>query len=68
MGQIRPAAVSTILGARTTEQLATNLEAADLELTPEEQASLDGASDLAATDYPYGELGLEQRSREFAGG
>ena len=64
----RPAVVSTILGARTTEQLAANLEAADLELTSEEQASLDEASDLAATDYPYGELGIEQRSRELAGG
>ncbi|QSR31524.1 aldo/keto reductase [Nocardioides sp. S5] len=64
----RPAVVSTILGARTTEQLAANLKAAELELTAEEQASLDGASDLAATDYPYGELGIEQRSRELAGG
>ena len=64
----RPAVVSTILGARTTEQLAANLKAADLELTSEEQASLDEASDLAATDYPYGELGIEQRSRELAGG
>ncbi len=43
-------------------------KAADLELTAEEQASLDEASDLAATDYPYGELGIEQRSRELAGG
>lgn len=64
----RPAVVSTILGARTTEQLAANLKAADLELTAEEQASLDEASDLAATDYPYGELGIEQRSRALAGG
>ena len=64
----RPAVVSTILGARTTDQLAANLKAADLELTAEEQASLDDASDLAATDYPYGELGIEQRSRELAGG
>ncbi len=64
----RPAVVSTILGARTTDQLAANLKAADLELTAEEQASLDEASDLAATDYPYGELGIEQRSRELAGG
>lgn len=64
----RPAVVSTILGARTTEQLAANLKAAGLELTAEEQASLDEGSDLAATDYPYGELGIEQRSRELAGG
>lgn len=64
----RPAVVSTILGARTIDQLAANLKAAGLELTAEEQASLDEASDLAATDYPYGELGIDQRSRELAGG
>jgi aryl-alcohol dehydrogenase-like predicted oxidoreductase len=64
----RPAVVSTILGARTTEQLAANLEAAGIVLSDEEQASLDEASDLSATDYPYGELGIEQRSRDLAGG
>lgn len=64
----RPAVTSTILGARTTEQLAANLKAAGLVLSAEEQAVLDEASDLAATDYPYGELGLEQRSRDLAGG
>src|SRR6476661_6819373 len=32
----RPAVTSVILGARTTEQLADNLAAADLELSPEE--------------------------------
>jgi aryl-alcohol dehydrogenase-like predicted oxidoreductase len=64
----RPAVVSTILGARTTEQLAANLRAADLELSSEEQTILDEASDLAPSDYPYGELGLEQRGRELAGG
>ncbi len=64
----RPAVTSTILGARTTEQLRTNLKAAGLELSPEECAALDEASDLGATDYPYGELGIEQRSRDLAGG
>ena len=64
----RPAVTSTILGARTTEQLRTNLKAAGLELSPEECAALDEASDLGATDYPYGELGIEQRSRNLAGG
>ncbi len=64
----RPAVTSTILGARTTEQLRTNLKAAGLELAPEECAALDEASDLGATDYPYGELGIEQRSRNLAGG
>lgn len=64
----RPAVTSTILGARTTEQLRTNLRAAELELSPEECAALDEASDLGAADYPYGELGIDQRSRNLAGG
>ncbi len=64
----RPAVTSTILGARTTEQLRTNLRAAGLELSPEECTALDEASDLGATDYPYGELGVDQRSRNLAGG
>ena len=64
----RPAAASTILGARTTGQLETNLRAADLHLSPAETAALNAASDPQPTDYPYGELGVEQRSRRLAGG
>jgi aryl-alcohol dehydrogenase-like predicted oxidoreductase len=64
----RPAVVSTILGARTTEQLETNLRAAGLELTAQERAALDAASALEVGDYPYGELGIDQRSRNLAGG
>jgi aryl-alcohol dehydrogenase-like predicted oxidoreductase len=64
----RPAVTSTILGARTVEQLETNLRAADLHLTVEERAALDQASDLHANDYPYGEMGIGQRSRNLAGG
>ena len=64
----RPAVASTIIGARTTEQLQTNLRAAGLELTAEENGLLDRASDLHATDYPYGELGIDQRDRTLAGG
>ena len=63
----RPGVTSTILGARTTEQLATNLKAADLHLSAEETAALEKASDLGATDYPYGELGVQQRQRRLAG-
>ncbi len=63
----RPGVTSTILGARTTDQLETNLRAADLHLNAEETAALDQASDLQATDYPYGELGVDQRSRNLAG-
>ena len=63
----RPSVTSTILGARTTAQLETNLKAADLHLTEAETLALDEASDLAAADYPYGELGVGQRSRTLAG-
>ena len=64
----RPGVTSTILGARTLEQLETNLRAADLHLSQQETTELDAASDLRPADYPYGELGLEQRSRTLTGG
>ena len=64
----RPGVTSTILGARTPEQLETNLRAADLQLNRQETAELDAASDLRSADYPYGEMGLEQRSRTLTGG
>jgi len=64
----RPGVTSTILGARTLEQLETNLRATDLHLNQQETAELDAASDLGPADYPYGELGLEQRSRTLTGG
>lgn len=64
----RPGVTSTILGARTVDQLEANLRAADLQLTADETAALDGASDPQAADYPYGLLGLEQRDRRLAGG
>ena len=59
----RPGVTSTILGARTVEQLETNLRAAELHLEPAELTALDQASDLHAPDYPYGPLGIDQRSR-----
>src|SRR5215469_12023779 len=59
----RPAVSSTILGARTLEQLETNLGSADLHLTAAETAALDAASDPHPVDYPYGELGVDQRAR-----
>ena len=62
----RPAVSSTILGCRTLEQLDANLKAADLHLTTAETAALDEASDLGASDYPYGSMGIEQRSRSLA--
>jgi aryl-alcohol dehydrogenase-like predicted oxidoreductase len=61
----RPGVTSTILGARTVAQLETNLRAADLRLTAQDIAALDAASDPRPTDYPYGELGVEQRARRL---
>jgi len=59
----QPGVTSTILGARTLDQLETNLKAAGLHLTDAETTVLDEASDLQAADYPYGKLGVDQRSR-----
>jgi len=59
----QPAVSSTILGARTISQLETNLRAARLHLSAAETAALDAASDPHPPDYPYGELGAEQRAR-----
>jgi aryl-alcohol dehydrogenase-like predicted oxidoreductase len=64
----RPAVSSVILGARTVEQLDDNLGAAGLHLTAEETARLDAVSDPGAADYPYGDVGTEQRSRAASGG
>jgi aryl-alcohol dehydrogenase-like predicted oxidoreductase len=63
----QPAVTSTILGARTLDQLEANLRSADLQLTEAETAALDTASEPGATDYPYGELGIDQRSRRLDG-
>ena len=64
----RPAVTSTILGARTLSQLEANLRSAQLELTAAENAALDAASDPHVVDYPYGELGQDQRARTLDGG
>jgi aryl-alcohol dehydrogenase-like predicted oxidoreductase len=64
----RPAMTSVILGARTTGQLTENLRAVDVELSPEEVARLDAASDPGVGDYPYGGPGTEQRHRRIEGG
>ena len=61
----RPGVSSTILGARTTEQLETNLRAAGLHLSAAETAALNEASDPRPVDYPYGELGVDQRDRSL---
>jgi aryl-alcohol dehydrogenase-like predicted oxidoreductase len=64
----RPTVTSVILGCRTIEQLEDNLGAADFDLTEEETAGLDQASDPGAADYPYGGPGQQQRSRKIEGG
>ena len=61
----RPAVTSVILGARTMEQLDDNLGAAELHLSADEANRLDEVSDPAPADYPYGDLGVEQRSRQI---
>jgi len=48
----RPTVASVIIGARNEEQLRQNLGAADWNLTPEQVAKLDAASDLTPI-YPY---------------
>jgi aryl-alcohol dehydrogenase-like predicted oxidoreductase len=64
----RPAVTSTILGARTMGQLETNLRAAQLHLTEAETTVLDAASDPHVADYPYGEMGIDQRARALSAG
>ncbi|MPY98747.1 MAG: aldo/keto reductase [Actinophytocola sp.] len=59
----RPGVTSVILGARTDAQLADNLGAAGLRLTDAERKRLDAASDPEPADYPYGPIGIGQRSR-----
>jgi aryl-alcohol dehydrogenase-like predicted oxidoreductase len=61
----RPGVTSTILGARTVEQLEINLRSGGLRLGHEQLATLDAASDPHADDYPYGPLGIEQRDRQL---
>jgi aryl-alcohol dehydrogenase-like predicted oxidoreductase len=61
----RPAVTSVILGARTVAQLDDNLGAAGMHLTDTETELLTDASAPLMADYPYGALGIDQRSREL---
>ncbi|MET7423543.1 aldo/keto reductase [Dactylosporangium sp. NPDC005555] len=58
----RPAVTSLVIGARTSEQLADNLAAADLVLTGEERERLDDASALKLL-YPYWHQAKTARDR-----
>ena len=64
----QPAVTSVILGARTVSQLTDNLAAVDLQLSPDERASLTTASAPRVDDYPYGIGGIAQRNRNLEGG
>jgi len=64
----RPAVTAVILGARTAEQLADNLAAADLKLTAAETDRLAEVSRPRVGVYPYGPMAQEQRSRKLEGG
>ena len=64
----RPTVTSVILGARTVGQLEANMAAASVTLSADQRARLDTVSAVHAPDYPYGELGIEQRSRGLGGG
>jgi aryl-alcohol dehydrogenase-like predicted oxidoreductase len=61
--EAQPAVTSVILGARNTDQLADNLGAASVELTPDEFERLDEVSAPVVSDYPYGKAGADQRHR-----
>lgn len=64
----QPAVTSVILGARTREQLADNMAADSLKLSPEELARLSDVSKPQMDDYPYGTGGINQRHRKIEGG
>jgi aryl-alcohol dehydrogenase-like predicted oxidoreductase len=64
----RSGVTASIIGARTVEQLQSNLASAELVLTPEETAELDAVSAPVVGDYPYGELGVAQQGRKLVGG
>jgi aryl-alcohol dehydrogenase-like predicted oxidoreductase len=64
----RSGVTSTILGARTLAQLDDNLGSVGVRLQVDELDTLDSASRLPVGDYPYGELGVQQRERSLSGG
>jgi aryl-alcohol dehydrogenase-like predicted oxidoreductase len=64
----QPAVTSTILGARTIEQLQQNLAAVDLELDADQLATLTEASTPRTEVYPYGPQAVQQRHRALVPG
>jgi len=61
--EAQTAVTSVILGVRNTDQLADNLGAASVELTPDELERLDEVSAPVVSDYPYGKAAADQRHR-----
>lgn len=59
----QPGVTSTILGARTVEQLQQNLAAADLDLGADALATLTEVSTPRTEVYPYGPQAVQQRFR-----
>jgi aryl-alcohol dehydrogenase (NADP+) len=49
----RPGVTAPLLGARTADQIADNLKAADVSLSDEQRRRLDEVSAPATPDYPY---------------
>jgi aryl-alcohol dehydrogenase-like predicted oxidoreductase len=64
----RPMVTAPILGNRTTEQLDEALKMADVHLDEAHTKALDEVSRPVLPDYPYGERGVGQRSRELSFG
>lgn len=63
--EAQPAVTSVILGVRDTHQLAANLGAASVLLTPDEIERLNEVSAPIVSDYPYGQAGVDQRHRDI---
>jgi aryl-alcohol dehydrogenase-like predicted oxidoreductase len=61
----QPGVTSTILGARTLEQLEDNLGAANFRLSQEEDANLTTLSDRGKPEYPYGYIDDSTAEREL---
>lgn len=59
----RPQVTAPIIGARTLEQLQGSLAIADVHLEPAAAQELTAVSAPTLPDYPYGEMGLDQRNR-----
>ncbi|MFZ3454541.1 aldo/keto reductase [Arthrobacter sp. 7Tela_A1] len=62
----RPGVTSVILGARTPEQLESNLQASGVELSGAETQRLDALSAPVVGNYPYGPDGVNQRARRLS--